>query len=99
MGPRRILPGGMGNGPVPGAPWRRDPRPTYRPMSDRPCPMCDLPLSAGKYATAALEVCLPCAGAWFERGELSKLVQAGPVTVQKLSEHVSFLNQGMAVLE
>lgn len=55
-------------------------------MSERLCPSCRLPLRTGRFGPLELEFCLPCGGAWFDGGELSRLIAAGPPVVRRLTD-------------
>ncbi len=57
-------------------------------MSARPCPTCAGETHHGVLGALSLDLCLACAGAWFDFGELQSLIQAGPDVVRRLGAHL-----------
>lgn len=57
-------------------------------MSARPCPTCAGETNHGVLGALSLDLCLACAGAWFDFGELQSLIQAGPDVVRRLGAHL-----------
>jgi Zn-finger nucleic acid-binding protein len=53
-------------------------------MSQRTCPSCREPMATGRLGPVALDLCLTCAGVWFDCGELSQIMGAGPEIVRRL---------------
>lgn len=53
-------------------------------MPERSCPSCAAEMTQGRMGPILLDVCLPCGGVWFDRGELSEVITAGPHVVRRL---------------
>jgi Zn-finger nucleic acid-binding protein len=62
--------------------------PTGDSLTVRPCPTCSQTLISGRYGPLDLDLCRTCAGAWFDVGELSRLIAAGPQIVRRLGERL-----------
>jgi Zn-finger nucleic acid-binding protein len=58
-------------------------------MAERVCPTCDQDLTSGRFGPLDLDLCLPCGGAWFDQGELSRIIAAGPAVVRRLGERIT----------
>ena len=57
---------------------------TAHPMSERSCPACSESMSTGRLGPIALDLCLKCSGVWFDCGELSQIITAGPHVLRRL---------------
>lgn len=73
---------------------------TCQLMTERHCPRCSQPMALGKLGPLDLDLCLACAGIWFDTGELSRLISAGPDVVLRLAErlHASTLRPNVRSL-
>lgn len=57
-------------------------------MSERACPSCKVTMATGKLGPIALDLCLTCGGVWFDCGELSQVISAGPHILRRLCSKV-----------
>jgi len=53
-------------------------------MSERQCPSCSQWLAAGRFGPLQLDLCPHCSGVWFDHGELTQVIAAGPAVVRRL---------------
>src|SRR4051812_44785456 len=58
-------------------------------MTARECPTCRRPLASGRLGPVELDLCLPCGGVWFDCGELTPVIAAGPPIVRRLAERIA----------
>ena len=58
-------------------------------MPERECPSCQRPLTGGRLGPVSLDLCLPCGGVWFDHGELSRVIAAGPHIVRRLAQRLT----------
>jgi Zn-finger nucleic acid-binding protein len=53
-------------------------------MAERLCPGCGEGLAGAHLGPVGLDLCLSCAGVWFDRDELAEVVRAGPAVLRRL---------------
>lgn len=57
-------------------------------MPERTCPSCKQTMATGRLGPIELDLCIPCGGVWFDCGELSQIISAGPHILRRLCSRI-----------